>query len=338
MSEAVGIAPVVDAAPANSSAAEPSMEALAALIPDPTPGQPAKGEIPVPPLKHEDAEAAKAKAEAEEKAKEEQKEEPEKPEEETAAQADKEALERAEAAAKKAREGSRRYRETLEAQRKVQAEAERAFRQAAEDRRQAEEAKKFQDELRRDPYAALKRLGMTDQELAERALREGTPEQEMRVALQQQQEALKIERQRIQQLEEDIRNERQAQVRQKAEADFHRLADDERSYPRLSQLSPAAQLAVAQAALQQIANNGYDVGGLADTEVAEACEQFLAPKKAAKAAPAAKSAPAATTTPKTNTTLTNAVSTTRATAPRPWEDMTDDEQLAAIAASLPDPS
>jgi hypothetical protein len=332
MSEALGVAPVVDGAPMISSA-EPSIEALAALLPDPSPSTALpgaeRGDLPAPPMQHTEADAssdAEAKAEPSEPA----------PEPEV----DREVLERAEAAARKAREGSRRYREVLEAQRKVQAEAERAAREAAENRRQAEEARRFQEELRKDPYAALKRLGMTDQELAERALREGTPENELRSLLQQQQEALAAERQRIQQLEQRLESERQATIRQQAEANFHRVADDERAYPRLAQLEPSAQLAVARAALQQIASNGYDVGGLSDPDVAEACERFLAPKRAAKvAAKTAPPAPApAPPAPKQSATLTNAVATTRATAPRSWEDMSDDEQLAAIAAALPDPS
>jgi colicin import membrane protein len=319
MSEALSIAPVTGAPTISQPAGEPSMADLAALLPDPSgealPGA-ERGNIPSPPMHDEPAKAEDA-AKAEE----------------AEAPVDTEALSRAEAAAKKAREGSRRYREALDAQRRVQAEAQRAAQEAAENRRRAEEASRFQEELRRDPYAALKKLGMTDQELAERALREGTPENELRTLFQRQQEALEFERQRREQLEQRLESERQAAVRQQAEANFHRLADDERAYPRLAQLAPTAQLAVAKAALQQIASNGYEVGSLSDADVAEACERFLAPKKAAKAAPAA---PKAAAPPKSSGTLTNSVTAARATAPRPWEELSDDEQIAAIAAALPD--
>jgi hypothetical protein len=332
MPDALAIAPVDGATIVAPIAGEPSMEDLAALLPDPNapavalPGS-ERGNAPPPPQ-----EAAK-------EGEQEKTEEPDAPDAPAEPAVDKEALERAEAAARKAREGSRRYREVLEAQSRVQAEAERAAREATEHRRRAEEAARFQEDLRKDPYAALKKLGMTDAELAERALREGTPENELRTLLQQQQEALASERQRREALEQRLENERQAAVRQQAEANFIRLADDERSYPRLSQLASSAQLAVAQAALQQIASNGYDVGGLSDTQVAEACEQFLAPKRAAKAEP--KPAPAAAPPPaarQATTTLTNAVSAQRATAPRPWEELSDEEQISAIAASLPDPA
>lgn len=327
MSDVLTVAPVapsVDGAPIVSApSGEPSIEQLAALLPDPNalPGA-ERTESP-----KTDAEPAK-----------EGEQPPEEPEDKGAPTVDKEALERAETAAKKAREGSRRYREMLDEQRRVQAEAGRARSEAAEYRRKADEAARLTESLRKDPYAALKQLGMTDHELAERALREGTPENEMRALIQRQQESLESERQARQQLEQRLDSERQALTRQRAEADFARIADDESAYPRLSQLASSAQLAVAQAALQQISNNGYEVSALTDDQVAEACERFLAPKRAAKAAP--KQAPAvAPAAPKpASTTLTNQVANTRATQPRPWEDLSDDEQIAAIAASLPDPS
>lgn len=321
-------APIVSPA---ASAGEPSFEQLAALLPDPNAALPGAERVTTPPVPDTVAEEDKdAKDAPDEPAEDDAEAEAEAP-------ADDGALERAEAAAKKAREGSRRYREALENQRRVQAEAARSAQEAAEYRRQAAEAAQLQESLRRDPYAALKKLGMTDHELAERALREGTPENEMRMLLEQQQETIAAERQARQQLEQRIESERQAVARQQAEANFARIADNEGTYPRLAQLSSSAQLAVAQAALQQIANNGYDVSGLDDDQVAEACERFLAPKRAAKAAP--KPAPAAAAKPApANTTMTNQVANARATAPRPWEELSDDEQIAQIAASLPDPS
>lgn len=346
MSDVVAAPPVNGAPVVTPPAGEPTFDELAALLPDNNalPGaEKANTSLADVTKPNDEAKAKEGESEEEKKAKEGEEEPEEEKEEDKEESAEaKEALERAEAAARKAREGSRRYREMLEQQRRVQMEAERAAREAAEHRRRAEEAARFQEDLRRDPYAALKKLGMTDQELAERALREGTPENELRTLLQQQQEALAAERQRREALEQRLEAERQAQIRQQAEANFQRIADNEQAYPRLSQLAPAAQLAVAQAALQQIASNGYDPSVLDDEQVAEACERFLAPKKAPKSAPAqtrpaAPAAPAAAAPPKASNTLTNAVSTTKASMTRPWEELSDDEQIAAIAASLPDP-
>lgn len=320
-------AAVAEAAP--STGAEPSIDALASLIPDTAIradaapaessadvsdavrlSQPAEGEPPAP--------AA----------------EPAAPAPDTA---DTEALERAEAAAKRAREGSRRYREMLEAQQRQQAEVQRAAREAQRLRQENEEARRLRDDLTKDPYAALKRLGMTDQDLAERALREGTPE----AAIHALRENLEQERQARAALEGRLEAERAATVRAQVEANFARVADNETSYPRLSQLSAQAQLAVAQAALRQISNNGYEVAGLSDDQVADACERFLSPKKGKAAAPAPKlvekAAPPPTAKPVGSRTLTNAVATERAVAARPWHELSDDEQIAQIAASIPDP-
>lgn len=329
MSDVLSIAPAAPAAPAPS--AEPTIESLAALVPDSAilPDAPAPVDSGAKENTADASDAAKIQTT--------QPAEGEAPAQKPPAPAeavDKEALERAETAARRAREGSRRYREMLEEQRKVQAEAQRAAREAEEARREAEEARKLREKWKKDPYAALKDEGMTDRELAERALQEGTPELEIKRMIQAQQEALAAERQRLQALEARLESERAEAARQQAEANFARIADNETAYPRLAQLSPQAQLAVARSALQQIANNGYDVAGLSDDQVAEACERFLAPKRGVKApsAPTAKPAVA----PAVNT-LTNAVSTTRATAPRPWHELTEDEQIAQIAAALPDP-
>ena len=338
MSEGLAIAP---AAPA----AEPTITELAALVPDSAlVGDPsvAAGPAPAPAENKADlADAARLADRNEPAPVDAPAEEP--PPAETAETAappeptvDNEALERAEQAAKRAREGSRRYRDMLAQQDRVRQEAQRAAAEAAQARKEAEEARKVQEAWKKDPYNTLKKLGMTDQELAERALREGTPE----ALIHQLNERLEQEAQARAALEQRLADERAFMARQQAEQKFYSVADNETAYPRLSQLNATAQLAVAQAALQQIANNGYATSGLSDEQVAEACERFLTPKRGAKAAskPAPAAAPAAKPAPAPAKTLTNAVSTQRAAAPREWHEMSDDEQIAFIASQIPDPA
>jgi hypothetical protein len=344
MPEALAAAPV--AAPSTALSAEPSIDALAALIPDSAmradPGVDASDPAP----------AAETPADAADAARLEQPKDGEQPAEDEPAEGteaeaapadaiDKEALDRAEQAAKRAREGSRRYREALAVQEQQRAEVQRAAREAEQHRREAEEARRLREELTRDPYKALKNLGMTDHDLAERALREGTPE----AALYELKEQLQQERAAREAFESRLQEERAAANRARVEAEFTSLADNEEAYPRLAQLSAPAQLAVAQAALMQIKANGYEVRGLTDAQVAEACEEFLAPKRASKAAPAAKSSPDAAppagkapAAKPLGKSLTNSVATQRAVASRPWHDLSEDEQIAQIAASLPDPA
>lgn len=346
MSEALAITP----SPPPTTGAEPTVAELAALIPDSAlVGDPSSvaGTPPAPAENTADAaDAARltqttegeapapAPAEGEAPAPAETKTEPA-----PAEQVDTEALERAEQAAKRAREGSRRYRQMLEEQNRVRQEAQRAAQEAERARREAEEARKLQESWKKDPYKTLKGLGMTDQELAERALREGTPE----ALIFELKEKLEQEAQARAALEQRLESERAELARQRAEQNFTRLASDEGAYPRLAQLDGPAQLAIARAALQQIENNGYSVAGLSDEQVAEACERFLTPRRPGKAAaPKPNPAPAPAAKPQTpapaSKTLTNAVSTQRAVAPREWHEMTEDEQIAAIAAALPDPA
>lgn len=309
--------------PAPQPPAAGEIEALAALLPDPA----------APTGVDVGTAVTSVKATPEEKVAEAKTEEtpteakPATPDEAAEAAA---ALERAEAAAKRAREGSRRYREMLAEQERVKQEAARAASEAARARREAEEARQFQAKLKEDPYRALKDLGMTDQQLAERALREGTPEQaihELKAQIEAQRQALEAERQARE-------AERQAAQARQAEIKFQQIADNETAYPRLAQLSPKAQLTVARAALEQIAENGYDTSGLSDEQVAEACERYLAPKKG-KSASAKPPAPAAAKPPVK--TLTNSVATEKASASKPWDELTEEEQIAQIAAMLPDP-
>lgn len=337
MSEVASVAAAsAEAAPIAAPIAQPGpaeIDALAALLPDPSASSlpPVASSTALPGAERTDATPTGAPAEEVKPA------EGETAEAAPAQEAtDKDALERAEAAAKRAREGSRRYREILAQQEEAKAEVRRQAAEAQRLRQEAEQNRRLREDLKKDPYAALKNLGMTDQELAERALREGTPE----AALHALNERLEAESRARQALEQQLQNERQAAAQRQAEEKFYRVADNEAAYPRLAELNAKAQLVVAKAALQQIADNGYEVSHLSDEQVAEACERFLSPKKgkAAKSTPAPAAKPAPAAAKPANKTLTNAVSTEKTTATRPWHELTEEEQIAQIAASLPDPA
>jgi hypothetical protein len=246
------------------------------------------------------------------------------------------AHDRAQKAAARAREGSRRYAETQAALREQRAQVHRAAHDADVLRRENAAARQREAGLKADPYKALKELGMTDADLAARAMRENTPE----AVTQRLADQLAEERAARVALETRLANERAASHQAQAEATFTRVADDEASYPRLSQLATSAQLTVAKAALQQISRNGYDIGGLSDAQVAEACEAYLAPKRAAKvaAAPTRTAAPTTSAAKPSGRTLTNAQAQTRVVAPASWDSLSEEQQLAHIAASLPEPT
>ncbi len=311
--------PVAVAAPA-SAGGEPTIEELAELIPKPE--APALEEIATEP-----AEAAPAETDA---PVEEPKVEP--------AEADA-ALERATKAAARAREGSRRYAETQRQLAEQSHHAQQAAREAEQLRRENAAAKQREEALLKDPYKALKDRGMTDVQLAERAMRENSPE----AVVQQLKEQVEQERAARLQLEQRLEHDRVTAIRNErarvAQASFAAEADNEEAYPLLSQLNGDVQLTLAREALNRIKARGYDETRLTDAQVAEAAETLLKSKRAAKAAAAA--APAVVAKPavaKTSgKTLTNAMSQTRMVAPATFDDLSEEQQFAHLAASLPDP-
>lgn len=301
--------------PAASEAGEPTLEEIAASMAEPV------AEVVVEPIVTEEpaTEAATEPVAATEPA-----------------EADA-ALERATKAAARAREGSRRYAET---QRQLQESAQRtqhAAREAEQLRQENAQAKQREAAYKQDPYKALKDAGMTDHQLAERAMRENSPE----ATLLRLQEQVEQERTARQALEQRLVSEREAvraaEAQQRMESAFVAVADDEATYPRLAQLNSGAQLTVAQAALKQIRSNGYNTNGMSNAQVAEACEIYLAPKKGAKTTAAAP-AVAKPVAKMSGKTLTNAQAQTRTVAPAAWDTLSEDQQLAHIAASLPEPT
>ncbi len=294
---------------AASEQGEPTIEELAALLPE--------AEAVAAPV----VEAAEATEVVEETV------------EEVAAPEPDAALERAQKAAAKAREGSRRYAATQEQLRQQAAQVQRAAREAEQLRQENAAARRLEAELKADPYKALKARGMTDADLATRAMRENTPE----AAMVEIREQLEQERAARVALEQRLTSERQARELIEVEAKFAQVADDEEAYPRLSQLTTHAQLSVVKAALSQIRANGHDTSQLSDAQVAEACEIYLAPKRALK--PAVAPVSTVRTVPKpSGKTLTNAMTQTRVVAPAVWDDLSEEQQLAHLAAALPDPT
>lgn len=312
--------------PGASEGGEPTMDELAALIPDsamkaePTPSaEPAAPKDPAEPA-------------AEEPVKEPTVEEKTEKDTITAAQ------ERAEKAAASARQGSARYKET---QARLQQEAsarQRIEQEAMALRREAQAAREREEAYQKDPYKALKDRGMTDRDLAERAMRENSPEA-LTLKLEAQ---LQEERQARIALERRIETERETArmhaVRSQAEAAFFKAAGDVDSYPELAVLRPAVQLVAAREALATMQANGYDTRSLTNGQIAEAAQEWLTmerkatPAKETKATPA----PAKPTARPSAQTLTNAAAQTRVVAPANWDDLTDDQQIAHLAQQLPE--
>ncbi len=305
-------APVVAAAPA-SEGGEPTMEELAASMADPEAAAPV---APVVEAEAADAKDAEPAAEAE----------PAAPSEADAA------LERATKAAAKAREGSRRYKETQQRLAETNAIAERHAREAEQSRQELAAARQREAAYKQDPYKALKDAGMTDVQLAERAMRENTPE----AIVQKLQEELAQERSERrayeQRMAEQAAEAREQAARQQRTAEFVSVADDEATFPRLSQLDADVQLTMARDVVRRCAAKGIDVKRLSHEQVAEECERLLTPKRAPTSAAAPTPRPAVTKP--SGKTLTNAAAQTRTVAPADWDSLTEEQQMAHMAAGL----
>ena len=316
-------APALPNGPNASEAGEPTMEELAASLPEPSPE-----------TREEDAAAAKALLEPAEPAAEEPADPTATTEPAPAAPVEPpadEALERAQKAAAKAREGSRRYAETQRMLAEQSARVQAAAREAAMLRERQAQYEAREATLKADPYKALKDLGMTDADLATRALRENTPE----AVTHRLEQALEQERNARVALEQRLAAQQQAAVAERAQSEFIATATNAEDYPELAVRRPAVQLAAARAALAQIAANGHPTSHLTTEQIAEAAELWLAPttpKAKPKAAEPVKAAPAAAKP--SGVTLTNKQAQTRAVAPAAWDSLSDEQQLAHLAAQL----
>jgi len=307
-----------------SEQGEPTIEELSALLPEPTAT-----------TIDEDAAAATEAlkpAEATEEAATEE------PIVEPVAPVPDEALERAAKAAKVAREGSRRYAAQQAALAEQREAVQRSAREAEALRRENAAHLEREAAFKADPYKALKvNAGMTDADLAARALRENTPE----AVTQRLQERLDASDARAAALEQRLANEQKAaqtaRLVAQAEANFAKVADDATSYPELSQLTTDGQLDKAHLALRRMENRGHKTGHLTTEQIAEAAEMYIKlTRKEKAAAPAAPAAPAKAKP--SGATLTNKQAQTRAVAPAAWDSLTEEQQLAHIAASLPEPT
>ncbi len=320
-------APVVDAAVRDQG--EPTIEELAALLPEPE----------AEPLVDVAAETAEpADGEPATPAADPVVEEPVVEPDTTEVDA---ALARATKAAERARAGSRRYAETQRKLSEETAQRERAASEADQLRRANQQHAQREAAFKQDPYKALKDAGMTDVQLAERAMRENTPEAElMRVR-----EEVKAEREARLALEQKLETQAQEARSMRAESEFIDAARDADAYPELAGRKPAAQLWAAREALKQIQARGHRTSHFSNAQIAEAADlwltDWLATDAKAKAAPAAKPAAVAAKpaiAKPSGITLTNKLAQTRTVAPATWESLTEEQQIAHLASQLPDPT
>jgi hypothetical protein len=237
-------------------------------------------------------------------------------------------IDRARAAAAKARESAGRNRQLMEQQKALERQTAQAQQRIAQLQHENEQARRFQAQLAQDPYAALKQLGMTEEQLAHRAVREGTPE----AMIAKIQEQLRQERAERIALESRLVEEKRAIAVRQGENAFVQLTADDSKYPHLSELPPRTVLLLAKAEVESLVAQGYDVSDFPDADLAKLVEHNLATGKRKKAPPAgtqdAQSKPGQKAPPAR--TLTNSLGSRKASMPPNFDSLSQDEQFAHL--------
>ena len=234
-------------------------------------------------------------------------------------------VDRAKAAAARARDSAGRNRQLMEQQKVLARQNAAAQERIHALQAQNEQAARFQQQLAQDPYAALKQLGMTEEQLAHRAVREGTPE----ALIEKVQRQLAEERQARIALENRLVNERQQIALRSAENAFVQLTSDDSKFPLLSELPAKTVLLLAKSATEELVAQGYDVSDFPDSDLCALVEHKLKEGRRGKKA-AAQPPPEAKPKPPPVRTLTNALGTSKHSMPSDFDSLSQDEQFAHL--------
>lgn len=249
-------------------------------------------------------------------------------------------------AAKKAREDARRHRER-EAQANQTAAQVAAIKR--ENERLAQENKSFHEwrqGLSKDPYAALKQLGMTEEDLARRAITAGSPEEKIAQLHAQ----IEQERKDRKELEDRWNREKTDQIRSNAQKQLVEAANDEAKFPLLSQQPDEVIINQAYVTLQKIQSTIDPATGLpVDTskmtydDICYVLERLWEVKHSSKKKTAASNSKEPVTTPKesaapekkpSTNTLTNKLTSQKFVLPKNFEQLSDREQRKVMAEQL----
>lgn len=245
---------------------------------------------------------------------------------------------RADAAAESARKSSKIAKaRKLEAER-WKSQADNLSRQNQTLLDQQRQFKEFQDNLKQDPYAALKTLGMTEQELANRAIKEGSPEALYEKLAQQ----LQDERNERLRLEKSIADQKQAVHMRTVETQYLAQAGDATKYPYLQYLPSETILSETQRIVREYKQKGGDPSQVADHDWLEfldlRCKKHIEGRKLGQTSSSESSensSGATSTVPKpTPKTLTNTLGTNTGSAAVDRDKLTRQEQKALLAADL----
>ncbi len=247
-------------------------------------------------------------------------------------------FDRAKQASDKARSAAKKNRERQLEQQRINYQMEEVRRQNARLQQETAQARQFQEQLRSDPIAALRQLGVTDQAVAERMLKDGSPEAQIRqleARLEAERQERLQERQQLQQKEAQLRE-------QEANADFVRKASDAEKFPNLQDVPPSQIVAGGYRLLAAARARGIDTRMYTAEDFIELLDLEYAEHRKSKATVRSKETMSQVTTGSgtekkpaaATTTLTNRLGTQGGSTPVDRDQLSPIEQKQLLAAEI----
>jgi hypothetical protein len=241
-------------------------------------------------------------------------------------------LERAAKAAKDAKAAAKHNRQLREEKQRLEQTAEFAHQKVQALESQVNDLQSWMQALRTNPLEAMKALGITPQQVAEKIARDGSPEaqiEELREQIARQQQ--EFERQQAMAQREQMRA-RAAQV----ENDFKTESQNAKKYPNIAgAIHPDFILARSKELITELRRKGYDPKQFSNHDLLSYLDSYYSksnsPQKDSETStgkPESKPAHGKTKT------ITNRLQTASHTAPPDFNKLNDREQRKAMAAQL----
>jgi hypothetical protein len=207
----------------------------------------------------------------------------------------------------------------------------------AQSRARIQQAQLFENQLRQDPVAAMKALGVKTDDLYRRAVQEGSPE----AALASIQQQLESEKNARVLLENKITQQQQAVAQRAIEADFLKSIDNKKLYPALDSTPKSVLLSAGKQLWQDL----YTKTGMnySNQEIlAFLNKQYASHKKSGSNATEDSTTENGSKSPGTgenqsqaqSRTISNRLASSSWTKPANWDSLPDRDQLKLLGQAV----
>lgn len=234
---------------------------------------------------------------------------------------------KAKKAADAARKGAANNRKLMEERDRIAQSAQYATQQAQNYRAQLEQNNAFLTNLQRDPLAALKQMGVTPEQVAQRMAAEGSPE----AMIADMRKQIEDQNKRYDALIAKEQAALQAARAEKIENEYKRAAQDTKKYPNISQVHPDFVIARTRELLISLREQGHDPSQFSDHDLLSYLDSAYSKTGSAVTPP--KDGAAATSEKKTGT-ITNRMQSASHTAPPDFNKMSDRQQKKWMADQI----